>query len=416
MVRSRYLTILVLLVLAVGINYMDRGSLSVAKPDVAKEFNLDNTHMGVLFSAFFWSYALFQLVAGWLVDRYDVKWVYAIGFLVWSLATAAMGLFSGFWVFIALRLILGMGESVAYPATSRLFATHLPEEQRGLANALVDAGSKIGPALSTLIGGLVVAKYGWRMLFLAVGMGSLLWLIPWLTLVPSQRETSPSGKTAAPAASVALRELLERREVWGTSLGMFCLGYVWYFLVSWLPSYLVEERGFSKEAMAVFGSLPFGAMAVTAVLGGAISDYWIRRGASPTRVRKTFLLVGFGLCAAFMLPAVITQSPRLSVWFLTAACASLGIYTSNVWAVTQTLAGSHAAGKWTGVQNAIGNLGGVVSPALTGWIVTQTNSFYLAFAAASVVLLVGMAAYMLLVRRIEPLTWPEPPANVSPDP
>lgn len=403
----RHLMVLALLVLAVGINYIDRGSLSVAKPELAREFGLDNARMGLLFSAFFWSYALFQLVSGWLVDRLDVKWVYAAGFLVWSLAAAAMGMVSGFATFLALRLMLGIGESVAYPATSRLLAASFPEERRGVANALVDAASKIGPALSTLIGGLVVAHHGWRILFLSVGFGSLLWLIPWVALVPSQGGSLRRCPGTVRERQVTLADLLGRRELWGTSLGMFCLGYAWYFLVSWLPSYLVEERKFSMGVMAILGSLPFWAMAAASVMAGWLSDSLIRRGGSATRVRKTFLLAGFGLCAALVWPAVVTRSPGMSVGLLTAACAALGLFTSNVWAVTQTLAGEHAAGKWTGVQNAVGNLGGVVSPALTGWIVAVTGSFQLAFAATSVALIIGMGAYVLFVGRICPLTWPE---------
>jgi len=408
MPRAKPTTLLVLLIFAIGINYLDRGSLSVAMPQMTLELALNPTEMGFLFSAFFWSYALFQLVSGWLVDRYDVKWVYAAGFVLWSLATVAMSFFSTFAMFFALRLLLGIGESVAYPATSRILAEHFPEDRRGFANGLIDAGSKIGPALSTLIGGLVVAQYGWRMLFIVLGVLSLFWLIPWLALVPSQEKDSPGGAGQPAGGAVSLRELMTRREVWGTSLGMFCLGYVWYFLLSWLPSYLVKERGFTMESMAVLGSLPFWAMACTTAFGGWLSDRWIRAGGSPTRVRKGFLLTGFSLCAVFMFPAAVVSSPQLSVGLLVAACASLGIYTSNVWAVTQSLAGRRAAGKWTGLQNCIGNFGGVVSPLLTGWIVAQTNSYYLAFAAASVVLLAGMFAYILMVPRIVPLDWSEP--------
>lgn len=404
--RSANITILVLLVLAVGINYIDRGTLSVSKSNISAEFALNSTQMGFLFSAFFWSYALFQLVAGWLVDRYDVKWVYAIGFLVWSLSTAAMGFFSGFMVFFGLRLLLGIGESVAYPATSRILAANYPEEQRGFANALIDAGSKIGPALSMLFGGLFVASYGWRALFIVVGLGSLLWLIPWLLLVPSDKKKAETGEARPPVTAVGWAQLLVRREVWGTSLGMFCLGYAWYFLVSWLPAYLEEDRGFSKTDMAIFGSLPFWAMAVTSLIGGWFSDRWIQAGATPTRVRMTFIVAGFLLCAAFMVPAVMVKEASLCVAFLTAACAALGFYTSNVWAVTQTLAGPAAAGKWTGIQNCIGNLGGVVSPALTGWLVTETGSFTLAFAFSSGVLVLGVGAYIFLVGRVAPLEWP----------
>jgi MFS family permease len=413
--RSKKLTLLVLLVVAVGINYIDRGTLPVAKPDLSKEFQLDDTRMGFLFSAFFWSYALFQIVAGWLVDRYDVKWVYAIGFLVWSISTAAMGVLSGFWVFFALRLLLGIGESVAYPATSRLLAANYAEEQRGFANALIDAGTKIGPALSTLLGGLVVAHYGWRALFLFVGIGSLLWLIPWLWLVPSEKRVAMGSSVATPPreSGVAWPVLLVRREVWVTSLGMFCLGYAWYFLVSWLPAYLVEERGFSKEDMAVFGSLPFWAMAVTSLFGGWCSDRWIRGGGTPTRVRKTFLVTGFLLCALFMVVAVRTTEAGRCVAFLTAACAALGFYSSNVWAVTQTLAGTAASGRWTGLQNCVGNLGGVASPIVTGMIVTRTGSFTLAFTASAAMLLLGAVLYAVLLGRIVPIEWPRRAGEAS---
>ena len=339
---SKPAVILVLLVLAVTINYIDRGSLSVAKPEVAKDFNLDPVQMGWLFSAFFWSYSVCHLAAGWLVDRYDVKWVYAIGFLIWSLATVAMGAFSGFALFFALRLLLGIGESVAFPATSRIIVANFPERRRGLANALVDAGSKIGPALSMLLGGLVVAEYGWRALFLIVGLGSLFWLIPWLTLVPSQRPSSLSETGQRRATPIS--ELILRREVWGTSLGFFCLGYVWYFLVSWLPSYLEEERGFSKEDMSIFGSLPFWAMAATSLSGGWLSDRWIAAGGTPTLVRRTFMIGGLVLCACFMYPVTLVKDSSTCVALLVAACASLGFYTSNAWAVTQTLAGPTAAG------------------------------------------------------------------------
>jgi nitrate/nitrite transporter NarK len=205
---------------------------------------------------------------------------------------------------------------------------------------------------------------------------------------------------------VPWRDLLERREVWVTSLGMFCLGYAWYFLVSWLPAYLVEERGFSKEDMAVFGSLPFWAMAVTSLLGGWCSDRWIRGGGTPTRVRKTFLVTGFLLCAVLMVLAVRATEAGRCVALLTAACAALGFYSSNVWAVTQTLAGTAAAGRWTGLQNCIGNLGGVVSPIVTGMIVTRTGSFTLAFTASAAMLLLGAVLYAVLLGRIVPIEWP----------
>lgn len=403
---ARQFTLLTLLVLAVGINYIDRGSLSVVKTDVAAEFRLDDVQMGLLFSAFFWSYAVFQIGAGWLVDRFDAKPVYAIGFLLWSLAILATGFTQGFAAILAARMLLGVGESVAYPATSRIIVENFAERRRGLANALVDAGSKVGTALSVLLGGLVVAEWGWRALFFLLGGVSLAWLLPWLLLAPLSRRTATDP--LAPAPSVGFGDLLARREVWGTSLGFFCLGYTWFFLVSWLPAYLEEERGFSKQTMAIFGSLPFWSMAVTSIASGWLSDAWIAGGARPTAVRKAFLIAGFLLCAASLSVVAFVTNDILCVVMLTAACASLGLYSSNAWAVTQTLAGPLAAGRWSGVQNAIGNLGGVASPALTGWIVKETGSYFWAFAAAAAMLWVGVFAYVFLVGQIAPLEWDGP--------
>lgn len=394
--------VLILLVVSVAINYLDRGVLSVSAPILQRELTLSPTEMGLLFSAFFWSYAVFQLVAGWLVDRYEVKHILSAGFLVWCLATASVGWITGFGWLLASRVILGVGESVAYPAYSHILARDFAEGRRGLANALVDAGSKLGPALSTLAGGLLVGRFGWRALFLGMGLGGLLWLIPWILIAPSGDRAAKAEVRERPTS---MMEILRRREAWGTCVGMFSLGYVWYFLLSWLPSYLVNARGFSMHSMAVLGSLPFGAMACTSVLGGWLSDWLIRRGHSATGVRKTFVTSGLLLCCVTLLPAAVVRSPEQCVMLLVISCAALGFFTSNVWAITQTLAGPKAAGSWTGVQNAIGNLGGVISPLLTGVVVARTGSYYLAFATASVMLVLGAGSYLFLVGEVKPLRW-----------
>lgn len=399
--RSQANRVLLLLVVAVGINYIDRGLLSVSAPVIQQELGLSATKLGVLFSAFFWTYASFQIVAGWIVDRYPLKWVYAAGYLLWSLATAATGVIDGFTQLLATRLMLGIGESVAYPATSKIIVREFPEAQRGFANALVDAGSKIGPGLSTLAGGLLVNQYGWRALFIGVGAASLLWLLPWALWTTA----TPARDARTTTSSPTLLQILARRESWGTYLGMFALGYVWYFLLSWLPSYLVKERGFSLSSMAVLGSVPFWGMAAATLIGGWTSDAWIRSGGNPTRVRKTYLAGGLLLCGAAMIPAALVSNGSVSVALLTASCLMLGLYTSNVWAVTQTLAGPEAAGRWSGIQNAIGNMGGVLSPVITGWVVESTGSFLLAFLLAAGVLVGGACCYLFLLGEIKPIAW-----------
>jgi MFS family permease len=390
-----------LLLLSVCINYIDRGSLSVAAPVLSKQFSLSPGKLGYLLSAFFWSYTGFQLVVGWLVDRHDVKWVYAVGFLVWSLAMASTGLATSFGGLLVARLCLGIGESVFLPSVSKIVVGLFPAERRGLPNALVDVGTKVGPALSIYLGGMLLQEYGWRTLFISVGLGSLVWLVPWIWLMPAD----PARTATRHAPGLGMTEILRRRETWGTSLGMFALGYVWIFLITWLPSYLVQERNYAMKQMAVLGSLPFWGMAVATLTGGWASDNWIARGGTPTRVRKTFAVTGLLLCAGLMLPAALVADTWVASGFLIASCVALGIFTSNVWAITQTLAGPEAAGKWTGIQNFVGNLGGVISPIVAGLIVEHTRSFFLAFAVAAVTLVLGAACYLFLVPRVEPIVW-----------
>ena len=151
--------------------------------------------MGVLLSSFFWSYAFFMILAGWLADSYGVRWVLGMGFLIWSLATLAMGFATSFAMLLAFRLMLGMGQSVAFPSYSKVIATEFAIHQRGVPNALIDAGSKIGPALGMLIGGLLLAAYGWRMLFLILGVAGLPWLVLWFKW--SARNETPHSNTAS---------------------------------------------------------------------------------------------------------------------------------------------------------------------------------------------------------------------------
>jgi len=392
--------ILTLLVVSVTINYIDRGALSVAAPLLSKELDLSTSQMGLLLSAFFWTYATSQLIVGPIVDRYPVKWVYAIGFLVWSLATAAVGVVYSLPALLALRFVLGLGESVAYPACSKVIVQAFPEARRGFANALVDAGSKAGPGLSTLLGGLAIAAYGWRGLFIAIGLGSLLWLVPWLLLAPRD---GGAASVSGPAPGWA--ELLSKPVVWTTSLGMFTYGYTNYFLLTWLPSYLIKERGFSMQDMATLGSIPFWTMAAGSLAAGWTSDWLIRGGRSASSVRKAFAASGLLLCGLAMMAAPMVPSATHSLILITLASAAIGLYSSNVWAITQTLAGPPAAGRWTGFQNFFGNLGGVLAPLATGWIVTGTGSFQLAFWTAAAILGVGVTAYSYFLKKIEPVQW-----------
>lgn len=395
-----------LLVISICISYIDRGSLSVADRFLQTEFSLNAEQRGRMYSAFFWSYAPALVVVGWMVDRFNVNKVLGGGYILWSIATLLTGTASGFSMLLGLRLLLGVGESVAYPAYSKILAGNLHEHQRGFANAAIDAGSKLGPALGLLIGGLLMDQFGWRVFFFIIGSLSLLWLVPWSIWAPKDKGKMTSAATGAPVKMPSFGEILGKRAAWGTFVGLFCGNYVWYFIVTWLPSYFRDGLGYTQREMAIFGSAPLFVLAASALLSGGLSDRLIAKGHSPNTVRKSFAGLGLGL-STVMFCAVLTRDPFWSLMSLCAACAAYGLYSSNLWAITQTLGGPLAAGRWTGLQNAFGNISGMVGPWLTGWIVKETGGFYAAFAITTSMLVVGMLAFTVIIPRVEPVEWSE---------
>ena len=412
----------ILLALSIFINYIDRGNLAIAAPHIKDELGLSYSQLGILFSSFFWTYAIFQIVSGWLVDRFPVNWVLALGILLWSAATFGTGLVSGFKLLLAMRLILGIGESVAYPSYSKIISHHFSESQRGRANSIISAGQASGPAVGTLLGGLVIAHVGWRLFFVAFGVASSLWLLPWLKYLRRPVPTTESDPTLTsgsagilltqrleepsrePAASATILQILRQRSAWGTFAGLFAYNYLWYFFITWLPIYLERERHFSVQAMSVVTSLAFFVLAISALASGWLSDKWIAAGATPTRVRKTFTGAGPLIASSIVLVGIVA-SHRAAMAILILACIGLGMCTSNLWAVTQTLAGPATSGKWTGLQNFTGNLAGWIAPTLIGIIVQRTGNYFWVFVITSGVTLLGAAAWVFVVGPIKPVAW-----------
>lgn len=396
-------TTTLLLVASVIINYIDRGNLSVAAPVLKTELGLSPAQLGVLLSALFWTYAPCQLVSGWLVDRFDAGGILAAGFFLWSVATGVTGLAGGFGALLTLRLLVGMAESTAYPAYSKILAAYFDENHRGIANALIDAGSKVGPTLGTLAGGFLIARFGWRPFFLALGLGALPWLPCWIRWRPR----GPVAAAYHARERPSFRQILRRRSAWVTFLGLFSANYFWYFLLTWLPSYLVQERHFSLQTMAVAGSVPLILTAAATTAAGALSFRAIARGASPTRVRTFCVSAGLGL-ATIVVAVPLIADPRLAIAVLSLASMGYGVYTSSHWATTQTLAGPAAVGRWTGIQNFLGNLAGVVAPMVTGAVVQATGHYFWAFAATAAVVLAGSLGLLFGLGPVEPVRWALP--------
>jgi ACS family D-galactonate transporter-like MFS transporter len=402
--------VLVLLGLSIFINYIDRSNLSVAAPLLKGELGLSPAQLGILLSAFFWTYACLQIPVGWLVDRFEVKWVFAIGFFLWSAATAFTGMVHTFATLLTIRVILGIGESVAYPSYAKIFASHFVERQRGVANSAIGAGQSLGPALGIFFGGTLVAHFGWRPFFIGLGLVGLLWLPPWLKWMPR----TPNFGAVHMKQGPGLSEIVRHRSSWGTWVGHFCANYPLYFLLTWLPFYLVSERHFSLEGMSRIGGATFVMSALSCVICGRLSDRWISAGVTPTRVRTTLVVLGL-TCTGIFLAGCAVAPAGLLVALLSLAGASIGMTSSNLFAISQTLAGPHAAGRWMGVENFVANLAGVVAPALTGFLLGRTGHFYWPFLIASAIAGIGALQWIFVVGPVEPVLWKSQLRAMIPD-
>lgn len=394
-------TVITLLCVGYIVAYFDRVNLSAALADVDFKafFNLTDIDRGTLGSAFFWSYAVLQIPAGWFVDRYGVKWPYAGGFFVWSILSAFTAFATSLRELIMLRVLLGVGESMITPAGMRWIRLNCAENQRGLFIGLYMAAAKAGPALGGLVAALLLNHYGWRAMFLIMGLGGLLWLIPWVVLVKDDdRQIEAENRRASPAsADIPFSRILFSPVILGTIIGTFCYQYFVYFSMTWLPAYLKERRGLDLTNMGLFTFFSFIGMAIVATAAGYAADRLIDRGHDPVRVRKAFIIAGF-LTASTEVIGGLSDSQNVALFFAVFSLSGLGLMTANYWALTQTLLPGAAIGRIVGVQNCAANIPGIVAPMLTGWLKETTGRYDAPMVAIFFFLLLGIAAYVTLVR------------------
>ena len=363
---------MLLLAAVLFINYVDRGALPTAAHHIQEDLHLTFTQLGMLGSAFFWTYALAQIPMGWLAERYGAQRVLAAGLAVWALATLLVGVVAGFVLLFTLRLLLGIGESVGFPCTSKILASTVPRQSLATANGIIAFAYLMGPGVGTLIGGMLMMQFGWRATFVIFGAASLVWLWPWSRV---RIQHSAQEDLATQVATTAM--ILRQRALWGTGLGHFSSNYTFYFMLSWLPLYLVHERGFSDLEMTRFTSAAYLVNAVFAFGGGWALDRYIARGGSTNRGYKTMLGASQVVYIICMLCVALAPRPAAlaAIFVYQAVC---GLQSPGVFAVSQIIAGPAAAGRWVGIQNTIGNLAGVVALPLTGFVVDWTGHFTLA--------------------------------------
>jgi MFS family permease len=387
--------LVLLLGAAVFLNYVDRGAIGIAAPLMKGELGLSEEAYGVAFSAFFWIYAPIQFFAGWLCDRFSVYKLMAAGILLWAGSTFLMGFAGGFASLLLLRIMLGVGESISFPGSSKIIARHVPPEQRGMANAAVAVGIAIGPAIGTLAGGLILGSLGWRAIFFAFGIATLLWLLPWRVMV----RKLPGAGHRDDGPQVPVRALLTKWSLWSMSIVHALGNYCFYFLLAWLPLYLTKERGFSIGEMTMLATLGYAVQAVCALSYGHFSDWWTRSGRSEAACRRWMMVISqLAAAGAILGLAFVHSAVGIGILLCLAGAASASL-SLNLYAVAQMFAGSRASGTWVGVQNAVGNLSGIVGPIITG-IVVQRAGYNSAFILTAAIAAIGAVWWAVGVPRI----------------
>lgn len=408
--------------IGLAINYIDRSAISVALPFMTEDFALSPAQQGLILSAFSWSYALMQIPAGRLIDRFGERLMFGASVLVWSVFTGLTAFASGFGVLMGLRLGLGVGEAGAYPSSAKTISRWFPRRERARATSVYDSGARIGSAVATPVIATIIAVWGWRAVFVIAFVFGALWTIGWWALYkhPEAMKQVNADEMAvinedrvavAPSAAaerpMALGRLLRYRTVWAMMLGFFCVNFMVTFFLTWFPSYLVDERGFDLLKLGIFGSIPPIAAILGSWIGGLTGDYLLSRGWTVTRVRKTCLVTGMLLCAVISLAAVAPEAwQALALMSISYGAAAFTIVT--IWCLPADVAPTGTVASLGATQNFFSNIGSALSPIVIGALYGATGAFEVPLLLAGAVAVAGALIFGLMLRRVEPLEKPVP--------
>jgi ACS family D-galactonate transporter-like MFS transporter len=416
--RVRWVVI-ALCFLGTSINYVDRANLSVAAPFISREFSLGPEETGLILGAFFWTYAIFQLPAGWFIDKLGPRIMYAFAVAWWSVFTALSAVAGSFASLFGYRLGLGVGESAAYPANAKVVSRWFPIRERAFATSIYDSGARVGTAVSIPLVAFIIAGLGWRASFVITGLIGFVWVVVWflyyrdphqharvsaeeIAYIEADRDR-PDQQGTESAPSISWWGLFRYRTIWGMMLGFFCLNFVIYFFITWFPTYLIQARHFTLLSFGIYGEIPALVAIVGGWAGGLYSDRLLRRGAGLTKARKV-CLVGGMLFSSVIALAVVVPSVWLAMLLLSVCYASLTFAAASVWSLPADVAPTdgHVA-SIGGIQNFASNLAGIGSPFFLGAMKAVTGSFALPLIITGGVAIVGAISYGLIVGRIEPL-------------
>ena len=394
--------ILALLAIGAMIAYVDRTSMSsaIAAHAFKTQFRLSDVGRGWVNSAFFWSYALMQVPMGWVVDRYGVKRPYALSFFIWCIAAALTSMTTALGALILMRLIVGAAEAVVVPASYRWLRDNFREDQNGTSVGLYMLGTKAGPALGAPLAAWLIVSYNWRAMFAITGLVGLIWLVPWLLMVkndaPVAKVTAASAQS--PSSGISTGSILSSPMIWGTLIVAFCYNYFTFYCMTWMPAYLVEQRGLSLERSGLYTFFSFAGIACVALVSGWVADRLIRRGGNAVFIRKAFTIAGFlGACTIVL--GAHTNSVSMALFWNVFSLSFVGLTTANNLALCRlTLVPAPVVGLVTGIQQVATSLAGITAPILSGWLLQATGSYEAPMQVIFVVLLIGALATAILLR------------------
>ena len=420
-VPKRRWGIALLLGFGVLVNYFDRVNLSVSQQALTDAFGISAVTFGYLSSFYNWPYAALQLPCGLLLDRFGVRRIGRISTIIWSIASFAAAAATRIEALFAARFLLGIGEAPTFPANAKAVGYWFPEQERSLATAMFDSAAKFAPGVGVPLIGIFLLHFGWRLSFVATGVISLVYFALFYAfyrnpsedkyLTPAEREFITKGGAqpedqARAAKGAPLLYLLKQPKVWGLALGFGSYNYTFYLLLAWLPSYLSTALHIDLFHSVLYTSVPWlFAAVVDLAVGGVLVDTLIQRGWNPVRVRQVVLIGGTALGLGIF-GATRSLTPFASVFWISLSIGGLSAASPVGWSIPSLIAPRESVGTLGGILNLANQIAGIAAPIITGYILHATHSFSWAFGAAAAFLMIGIAGYVFLLGRIEPI--PEP--------
>lgn len=397
------------------INYIDRASLSIAAPEMIRELGLTRTQIGLLGTVFAWTYAVMQLPAGWIIDRFGAKRAYAAAMIWWSVATFMTGVVGSLSALLVMRALLAVGEAPCWPTSAKITAAWFPTRERGFATGIWDSSSKWGPALAPAVLVALMVAFGWRALFHIAGVVGIVFAIVFILFyrnpAQSRRLSAPERayieeggggiERAGGNTTHAWRALFRERSVWGMILGYFCAIWLWNLFLVFLPLYLLDRFHISLVQLGVYASIPWIGGALGEILVGYRTKKMVDRGhATPIDAKRIWIArcaVGAAV-AALAMPFV--DSLALTLVCMTLGLAFLAAIIGAAWALASDVAPRSMVASVSAIQNFGGYFGGAFSPVVAGFIVDRTGSYAIAFASGGVIAGCSALFYWFMVRKV----------------